>query len=515
MTKSNHFSRIVSVFQEMVLPETRMTLVGYAAIIAYYDLQVPSPQVLAAISEKYKVYQTSGWQVFSPKYLPEDTLAAHLTFALKYEPVDLAILRALFLKISPSEIEAIIQNEPTGQYSRRLWFFYEWLTGKKLALPNATKGNYVDALLQNIQYCGYCRPSKRHRVNNNLPGVPDFCPLIRRTVKLDQWMKKNLPEVGQKLFQKVPQNLLSRSIAFLALRDSKASYNIEDEKPTENRAMRWARALQDAGEAPLSEALLMELQKEVLADNRFVKLGWRLEGGFIGVHDPRDYTPTPDHISARWQDIPELISGLIQTNSVLKESDFNPILAAAIIAFGFVFIHPFEDGNGRIHRWLIQYVAKNYFFQSRILLPISATILKKLDYYREVLESFSNPRLSLIEWESTPKGNVEVLNETIDLYRYFDATSQAEFLFECLEEILTKTLPQELQYLQQYDQMMHWIKSHFEMPDPKANLLIAFLNQGNGKLSKRALSNEFVSLTSQEVQQIESAYQKTLKVQVL
>ena len=27
--------------------------------------------------------------------------------------------------------------------------------------------------------------------------------------------------------------------------------------------------------------------------------------------------------------------------------------SAAIIAFGFVFIHPFLDGNGRIHRFLI------------------------------------------------------------------------------------------------------------------------------------------------------------------
>ncbi len=29
------------------------------------------------------------------------------------------------------------------------------------------------------------------------------------------------------------------------------------------------------------------------------------------------------------------------------------VCAAAAAAFGFVFIHPFEDGNGRIHRFLI------------------------------------------------------------------------------------------------------------------------------------------------------------------
>lgn len=41
---------------------------------------------------------------------------------------------------------------------------------------------------------------------------------------------------------------------------------------------------------------------------------------------------------------------------------FDAVLAAAMIAFGFVFIHPFVDGNGRIHRYLIHHILlrKNY-----------------------------------------------------------------------------------------------------------------------------------------------------------
>ena len=31
----------------------------------------------------------------------------------------------------------------------------------------------------------------------------------------------------------------------------------------------------------------------------------------------------------------------------------DPVVAAAALSFGFVYIHPFEDGNGRIDRWLI------------------------------------------------------------------------------------------------------------------------------------------------------------------
>ena len=34
----------------------------------------------------------------------------------------------------------------------------------------------------------------------------------------------------------------------------------------------------------------------------------------------------------------------------------NPVIAAAVLAFGFVYIHPFVDGDGRIHRDLIHHV---------------------------------------------------------------------------------------------------------------------------------------------------------------
>lgn len=107
------------------------------------------------------------------------------------------------------------------------------------------------------------------------------------------------------------------------------------------------------------------------------------------------------------------------------------MLAAAIIAFGFVFIHPFEDGNGRIHRYLIHHtLAKKHFSQQGIIFPVSASILNHIDVYRIVLEQYSHPLLDFIEWKETKDHNIEVLNETIDFYRYFDATLQAEFLYD-------------------------------------------------------------------------------------
>eukprot|EP01035_Chromulina_nebulosa_P025402 gene25402-33153_t len=226
-------------------------------------------------------------------------------------------------------------------------------------------------------------------------------------------------------------DLLTRAAAFLLLSDSKASFAIEGENPPHNRAERWASIIGRAGHKPISREELERLQREVITDRRFTHMGYREKGGFIGTHDRSTHMPIPDHISARADNLDTLMTGLIKTASLLKKINYPPVLAAAAIAFGFVFIHPFEDGNGRIHRYLLHHVlAESGFTPGGIVFPVSSVILERVLDYRRVLESYSYPRLSFINWRSTESGNVEVLNDTLDLYRYFDATMQAEFFYE-------------------------------------------------------------------------------------
>jgi hypothetical protein len=125
--KNKPFSKNVSVFHGRHTPEPG-SIVGYAALMDYYDLQVPLPDLLTIISAKHKVYATDDWRVLTPRHKPKESLSAQLTFALKYEGIDLALLNALFKKLEQKEISSIIANEPTGSYSRRIWFLYEWLT---------------------------------------------------------------------------------------------------------------------------------------------------------------------------------------------------------------------------------------------------------------------------------------------------------------------------------------------------------------------------------------------------
>lgn len=505
---SKRFSLKISVFHGIKAPEEG-TLVGYGALIEGYSLSMPFPSQLALISLKKRQYTTENWQVLTSRHEPEDTLYKQLVFALKYEGVNLLFFKKLFETLTEQDITALVQIEPHGQYSRKIWFIYEWLSGKTLPIPDLGKGNFVALIDEDIQFgLSSSTNSGRHRIKNNLPGTVDFCPLIYKTEKLTNYISENLSNKKNSYLKAIHKDVLQRASAFLLLKDSKASFTIEGETPTNTRAVRWGKAIGQAGSKPLDKEELLRLQQIVIENSRFVEMGFRKEGGFVGGHERTTGEPIPEHISAKWQDIDTLIDGLFATYKKMEESKFDAVLAGATIAFGFVFIHPFVDGNGRIHRYLMHHIlSKMQFAQQGIIFPVSASILNHIDDYRTVLESYSHPILDFIEWKKTKSNNVEVLNDTIDFYRYFDATKQAEFLYDCVNDTIENVIPQEVDYLQKYDEMKSYLDDIFQMPDKTVAMLIRFLDQNGGKLSKRALEKEFSALTEEEVKEIEQHYQ--------
>ncbi len=507
--KTMRFSQEITVFHGRQAPEKGI-LIGYGAMIDALELAVPIPRKLALISEKHRQYQTTDWSVFTPRHKPQDTLYGNLVFSIKYEGINLLFFKKFFEKVEELTIENLVQNEPFSQYSRKIWFLFEWLMQKTLNLPDLKEGNYVPLMDDHLQYTiGKAINSPRHRIRNNLPGTIYFCPLIGKTEKLEKYIKEDPSEEIKEFVRNVHNDILLRTSAFLLLKDSKASFKIEGETPSNSRATRWGRVIGQAGNHPLSKEELLRLQQIVIGNSRFIKMGFRKEGGFVGQHDRSTGEPIPEHISARWQDLKDLIDGLIETDSKLEKSEFHPVLTAAMIAFGFVFMHPFADGNGRIHRYLIHHIlAKMKFTPQGIIFPVSAAILKQIDDYRNVLESYSHPLLDFIEWKITKDHNVEVLNDTADYYKYYDATVQAEFLFDCIDYTIKEVIPEEVLYLQRYDQMKGWLDDSFEMPDKTVALLIRFLDQNKGVISKRARSNEFKELNEQEIQQIVKLFQQ-------
>jgi len=240
------------------------------------------------------------------------------------------------------------------------------------------------------------------------------------------------------------QDVWRRAARFLLLADSRASFAIEGERPARNRLARWANVVRRAGARPLSLDEILRMHDELIHDHRFVAQGLRTQGVFLGERD-RDGEPIPEFIGARAADLPGLMAALLASHRIMTERDVDPIIHAALIAFGFVFIHPFEDGNGRLHRALIHHIlAERGFAPAGLVFSVSAVMLERIHDYREALRQHSGPLMPFIEWQPNAQRNVDALNDTADLYRFGDYTALAEFLYACVEHTITQLLPDEV-----------------------------------------------------------------------
>ena len=414
-------ARVVSVMGHLVPEGTRP--IGYAALAGAYRLDVPAPDVLFATSERHTLRAEGRWSILTPRYKLPDTLVSHLAFALRHEAVDLGLLAALFrIPEAPVAITAWVRRQPTGRHSRRAWFLYEWLTGERLDLPPAPKVSAADVLDPERQFVISGEIVSRYRVRDNLPGTQLFCPLVRLSPKLVATLTSDLAEEARGIVRRTAPDLMARAAAFLLLKDSKASYVIEGERPPQDRIQRWGQALGEAGQTALDEGVLLRLQRMVIGrDTRFLRLGWRTQGGFVGTRDRETNAPLPNHVSARPGDLAGLIQGLLAFAKRSEAGGLDPVVSAACVAFGFVFIHPFEDGNGRVHRWLLHHIlARRGFNPAGVNFPVSSVFLERIDEYLATLEHFAHPRLLLTHWATTPELNVSVVKphtQSVPIFR--------------------------------------------------------------------------------------------------
>jgi hypothetical protein len=97
-----------------------------------------------------------------------------------------------------------------------------------------------------------------------------------------------------------------------------------------------------------------------------------------------------------------------------------------------------------------------------------------------------------------------VKNDTARLYRYFDATAQAEYLYRCIEETIHRDLRDEIGFLAVFDAALRATLNIVDMPNRRAALLVRLVLQNKGKLSKGKRTT-FAEITDQEVDRIETA----------
>jgi hypothetical protein len=481
---------------------------GYAGLIRDLGLRVmPHWHESYATSGTRAVHVADGvtTEWFPQAYDPGSDVGGQLEFALKYDGPSPEILRAAFAAIGDEQVRAIIQAKPTGIYRRRLWFFFEWLTGRTLDLPDAQSGNYIPLLDPDQCITATGSHSRRHRVIDNLLGDARFCPMIRRTAALDGHVGEHLDQAAHRLIEGISPELLQRAVNYLFTKETMSSFAIERETPSSSRAERFIATLHDAGERrPFGPTELLALQRAIV-EPRFAATGYRETQNYVGAS--ADWTREIVHyVCPKPDDVAELMQGFFACLDRLSrpESGVDPVIAAAAVAFGFVFIHPFDDGNGRIHRYLVHHVlARRGFTPPGLILPVSAAMLADVAAYDRCLEQFSRPLLRRIDYTIDTGGEMTVEGDTACFYRYPDLTVMAEYLFACVATSVRRDLPTEIDFLSRYVRIKNAIMNRLDMPDRLIDLFIRLVHQNGGTLSRSKRAAHFAMLTDTEVADLE------------
>ncbi len=484
--------------------------IGLMAIIEKLKLQVPFPAVRSKISSGTRKTHFEGGIIYEqyPKTYGVTGLYENLKFAVRYEPLDLVVWRAAFEKIEAKTLETWIKRGRTGIFARKIWYLYEFLTEKTLNIEDVPPTGYADLLNPKLHFTAALKPSKRHRINDNLLGNRDYCPLIRRTETLETAMRQGFDSEAKSIIADSDPIILARAVNFLYTKETKSSFAIEGETIGRTRAERFVAALENAAEFDaVSRESFVNLQNRIV-DSRYAAEDWREIQNYVG-QTMRDYSEQIHFVTPKPEDVEDLMNGWMKFVERLQTSEIDAVCAAAAMSFGFVFIHPFEDGNGRIHRFLIhQELARSGFAPPNFIFPISAVILRERADYDKVLAKFSSSILPFIDYTLDSRGELSVQNETSNLYRYWDATQFAEFLYHCVAETVRQDLTEELRFLQVFDAALQAVKEIADMPDRRASLLVRFILQNRCILSKNKRQKDFAELTDSEIEKIETAIQE-------
>jgi hypothetical protein len=481
-------------------------LIGGAWLAANYSIEpVIQLQTLSRIGGRRATQVLEGvtTETYVESMRPNATLRGHLTFHLKHEVPHLELLSRVFTKINPQEVTDWVADEPSGQYAKRAGFLYEFLAGQTLEINAAITGSYVDVLDGTKLVVASPKnsvPNRRWRVRDNLPGTRAFCPVIRKTADSVKAMGLDVSDLMNDLALEFGEELLMRSAVWMTLRESKSSFAIEGEADQSDRIQRFADVLSrrtGQGSWPLNQAALAELQSEILGKRTTLQhFGIRQSPVLVG--EVTRYQEVVHYIAPPAEDVTEMLEGL--ATFLERTQGQSSVMRSAVAAFGFVYIHPLADGNGRVHRFLINDILRrDGAVKDPMILPVSSLITSdqtERHAYDRILDEISRPLMKSLAglYEFAPTYNTYADgirsnfvfhgNDTArHTWRLLDLTRHVTYLAHVIDRTIHEDMREQSRYIRSHAQARTAIKDIVEMPDMQIDRIIRSAEANQGKLS--------------------------------
>lgn len=499
-------------------------LIGAAWLAHQYGIELVMPLAIEsriAGRRSTHVGRPTTTERYVEAMRPPATLRGHLTFHLKHEIPHFELLSRLFSRCDPAELASWVADEPTGQYARRAAFLYEFFSGHDLLVPAGIGGSYHNAIdPRDLVTASPAQVvfNKRWRIRDNMPGTRAFCPAVVRSVTGAAALDLDVRALIHDLEVEFGTELLMRSAVWMTLRESRSSFAIEGEADKTDRIQRFADVLArrtgQSADAPLDEPSLAELQREILGLRTTIRqFGLRQSPVFVG--ESVRHQEVVHYVAPPQEDLAAMLGGLqVFLDRTRGQS---ALMRSAVAAFGFVYIHPLADGNGRLHRFLINDVLRrDGVVRDPMILPVSSLITSdaaERRAYDRILDAISQPLMRVLadsyRFISTPIEYPDGIGSNFvfegaemarPVWRYLDLSQHVAYMADLVQRTIREDMREESRYLRSHAQARVAIKDIVEMPDVQIDRVIRSVDANQGRLSG-VLAREMPILDNAEIWQ--------------
>lgn len=493
-----------------------MAFAGYSYLIEAMSLSVCPLKRSAVVKPVTRISVIGDALAVPASVAPaEGDFLAHILFALKHEGTHLAVLAQALPRIPAESLLNELAKAPNGIYLRKACFLWEHFTALRLDHKIPVRGAPAP-LFDPVRYLtGPAIRNPRWRIDFNGLGSLDYCATVERNETIERLLDFDILGRSATFVSSLPPGIMDRAINWAYLHETRDSFAIEKEAPSEDKSRRFIQLLRKAHErAPLTEEYLVSLQNSTIRNPFDLAAAFRheqnhLHNGLRGAAGV-SYVPPPPALCR------ELMGELMRfANEAPLLID--PLVAAAVVSFGFVFLHPFMDGNGRLSRFLVhQTLCRSGALASGLLLPVSVAMKREEQRYLETLQDFSRPARTFwdVRWVDGDNLSFDFTGDPA-VYRYWDATAAVAFTLEMARQALEVELRDETRFLQHYDQIVAAVNDRYDVRGSDLSNLVMMCLENQGVVSKNRRKQYQYSVSDEVFDFIEQQARRLLSEEAL